>query len=95
MQKSTKASCQKHLGTIKDEMCSLSRMVDEDRYGIDIVKQISAVRDGLQRVRNELLRDHVAHCVEHAIAAGDKADQRLKIKELMSLTTTDMSGIWP
>jgi DNA-binding FrmR family transcriptional regulator len=70
-------------------------MVDEDRYGIDIVKQISAVRDGLLRVRDELLRDHVAHCVEHAIATGDKADQRLKIKELMSLTTTDMSGIWP
>ena len=76
-------------------MCNLSRMVDEDRYGIDIVKQISAVRDGLLRVRDELLRDHVAHCVEHAIATGDKADQRLKIKELMSLTTTDMSGIWP
>jgi DNA-binding FrmR family transcriptional regulator len=60
MQKSTKASCQKHLSTIRDEVCSLSRMVDEDRYGIDIVKQISAVRDGLQRVRDELLRDHVA-----------------------------------
>ena len=59
------------------------------------MKQISAVRDGLLRVRDELLRDHVAHCVEHAIATGDKADQRLKIKELMSLTTTDMSGIWP
>jgi len=76
-------------------VCNLSRMVDEDRYGIDIVKQISAVRDGLLRVRDELLRDHVVHCVEHAIATGDKADQRLKIKELMSLTTTDMSGIWP
>jgi DNA-binding FrmR family transcriptional regulator len=95
MQKSTQASCQKHLSTIRDEVCNLSRRVDEDRYGIDIVKQISAVRDGLLRVRDELLRDHVAHCVEHAIATGDKADQRLKIKELMSLTTTDMSGIWP
>ncbi len=74
-------------------MCSLSRMVDDDRYGIDIVRQISAVRDGLQRVRDELLRDHVAHCVEHAIASGDREDQRLKIRELMSLTTTDMSGV--
>jgi DNA-binding FrmR family transcriptional regulator len=95
MQKSTKASCQKHLSTIKGEMCSLSRMVDEDRYRINIVKQISAVCDGLQRAGGELLRDHVAHCVEHAIVTGNKADQRLKIKELMSLTTTDMSGIWP
>jgi len=93
MQESTKASCQKHLSTIKDEMCSLSRMVDDDRYGIDIVRQISAMRDGLQRIRDELLRDHIAHCVEHAIASGDKEDQRLKIRELMSLTTTDMSGV--
>jgi DNA-binding FrmR family transcriptional regulator len=95
MQKGTRASCQKHLSTIKEEMCSLSRMVDEDRYGIDIVRQISAIRGGLQRVKDELLRDHVAHCVENAIASGDKADQRLKIKELMGLTTTDMSGVWP
>jgi DNA-binding FrmR family transcriptional regulator len=64
MQKSTKASCQKHLSTIRDEVCNLSRMVDEDRYGIDIVKQISAVCDGLQRVGGELLRDRVARCVD-------------------------------
>jgi DNA-binding FrmR family transcriptional regulator len=95
MQKSTKAFCRRHLTTIKEEMCSLSRMVDEDRYGIDIVRQISAIRGGLQRVKDELLRDHVAHCVEHAIVTGNKADQRLKIEELMSLTTTDMSGVWP
>jgi DNA-binding FrmR family transcriptional regulator len=80
MQKSTKAFCQKHLTTIKEEMCSLSRMVDEDRYGIDIVRQISAIRDGLQRVKDEPLRDHVARCVEHAIVTGNKADQRLKIR---------------
>jgi len=70
-------------------------MVDQDCYSIDIVRQISAVRDGLQRVREELLQDDVAYCLEHAIASGDKSDQRLKIKELMSLTTTDMSGVWP
>ena len=39
-------------------------------------------------------RNAVAHCVEHAIVTGNKADQRLKIEELMSLTTTDMSGVW-
>jgi DNA-binding FrmR family transcriptional regulator len=38
-------------------MYSLSRMVDGDRYGIDIVRQISAVRDGLERVRDELRRE--------------------------------------
>jgi DNA-binding FrmR family transcriptional regulator len=60
-------------------------MVDEDRYCIDIVTQISAVRAALRRVEEEVLRDHVAHCVEHAILSGNKADQRQKIAELMDV----------
>jgi DNA-binding FrmR family transcriptional regulator len=60
-------------------------MVEEDRYCIDIVTQISAVRAALRRVEEEILKDHVSHCVEHAIASGDKADQRAKISELMAV----------
>ncbi len=60
-------------------------MVEEDRYCIDIVTQITAVRAALRRVQDEVLRDHVAHCVEHAIVSGDKADQRRKIAELMDV----------
>ena len=60
-------------------------MVDEDRYCIDIVTQISAVRAALRRVEEEVLKDHVAHCVEHAITSGNKADQRKKIAELMAV----------
>ena len=53
-------------------------MVEEDRYCIDIVTQISAVRAALRRAEEEMLRDHVAHCVEHAITSGNKADQRAR-----------------
>src|SRR5260221_14148272 len=60
-------------------------MVDEDRYCIDIVTQIWAVRAALRRVEEEVLRDHVAHCVEGAIASGNKSDQRQKISELMDV----------
>ena len=63
----------------------LARMVEEDRYCIDIVTQISAVRAALRRVEEEVLRDHVAHCVEHAVASGSKAEQRRKIAELMDV----------
>jgi CsoR family transcriptional regulator, copper-sensing transcriptional repressor len=59
--------------------------VEEDRYCIDTVTQISAVRAALRRVEEEILRDHVAHCVEHAIASGNKTDQRKKITELMAV----------
>jgi CsoR family transcriptional regulator, copper-sensing transcriptional repressor len=85
MRKDSKASVQKRLGRIEGQVRGLSKMVDEDRYCIDIVTQISAVRAALRRVEEEVLRDHVAHCVEHAIASGDKADQREKIAELMDV----------
>ena len=68
-------------------MRGLSRMVQEDRYCIDIVTQIAAVRAALRRVEEEILRDHIAHCVNHAIASGNKVDQRQKIEELMAVVS--------
>jgi len=85
MREDIKVSCQKRLSRIEGQVRGLARMVDEDRYCIDIVTQISAVRAALRRVEEEVLRDHVAHCVGHAIASGDKSDQRKKIAELMAV----------
>ena len=76
MRKDIKTSCQKRLSRIEGQVRGLSKMVDEDRYCIDIVTQISAVRAALRRAEEEILQDHVAHCVEHAIASGDKGEQR-------------------
>ena len=85
MRNDIKASCQKRLNRIEGQVRGLAKMVDEDRYCIDIVTQISAVRSALRRVEEEILKDHVAHCVEHEIHSGDKADQRRKIAELMEV----------
>ena len=85
MRKDIKASCQKRLSRIEGQVRGLAKMVDDARYCIDIVTQISAVRAALRRVEEEVLRDHVAHCVEHAITSGNKADQREKIAELMAV----------
>jgi DNA-binding FrmR family transcriptional regulator len=85
MRSEIKASCQKRLNRIQGQVRGLAKMVDEDSYCIDIVTQISAVRSALRRVEEEILKDHVAHCVEHAISSGDKADQRRKIAELMEV----------
>ncbi len=85
MRKDIKASCAKRLSRIEGQVRGIARMVDEDRYCIDIVTQVAAVRAALRRVEEEILRDHVAHCVEHAIASGNKADQRRKIEELMNV----------
>lgn len=85
MHKEAKTQVTKRLQRIEGQVRGLSRMVEEDRYCIDIVTQISAVRAALRRVEEEVLRDHVAHCVEGAIASGNRADQRKKIAELMDV----------
>ena len=85
MRKDSKASLQRRLSRIEGQVRGVSKMLEDDRYCIDIVTQISAVRAALRRVEEEVLRDHVAHCVEHAISSGNKADQREKITELMAV----------
>ena len=85
MGKDSKTSNLKRLSRIEGQVRGLARMVEGDRYCIDIVTQIGAVRAALRRVEEEILREHVAHCVDHAIASGDKADQRRKVAELMDV----------
>ena len=75
----------KRLSRIEGQVRGLMRMVEEDRYCIEIITQVSAVRAALRRVEEEVLKDHIAHCVEHAIVSGNAADQRRKIKELMDV----------
>jgi DNA-binding FrmR family transcriptional regulator len=85
MQKETKAAVLKRLNRIEGQVRGLFRMVEEDRYCIDIVTQISAVRAALRRAEEEILRDHVGHCVEHAIASGNKHEQRKKVAEIIDV----------
>jgi DNA-binding FrmR family transcriptional regulator len=85
VQRATKTSCAKRLRRIEGQVRGIERMIEEDRYCIDIVTQIAAVRAALRRVEQEALRDHVTHCVEHAITSGDRDDQRKKIAELMAV----------
>ena len=83
MRANAKTAVLKRLRRIEGQVRGLTRMVEHDRYCIDVVTQISAVRAALRKAEEEVLRDHVAHCVEHAIASGNKRDQRRKIGELM------------
>ena len=73
------------LRSARGHLDGVIRMVEEDRYCIDVVTQISAVRAALRRVEQEVLRDHVGHCVKDAMRSGDAADQARKIEELMDV----------
>lgn len=75
----------KRLSRIEGQVRGLGRMVEEDRYCIDIITQIAAVRAALAKVEEDILQDHIAHCVEHAITSGDAEEQRKKVTELMEV----------
>jgi DNA-binding FrmR family transcriptional regulator len=85
MIKPDRSSRLKRLSRIEGQVRGLARMVEEDRYCIDIITQIAAVRAALRRVEEDILRDHIAHCVEHAIVSGNADEQREKIAELMDV----------
>ncbi len=85
MHDNTKAACQKRLSRIEGQVRGLARMVDEDRYCIEIVTQITAVRAALARVEDEILRDHMGHCIKHAMTSGSEREQKAKIDELMDV----------
>ena len=67
------------LKKIEGQVRGVSKMVDDDRYCIDVLQQISAVTRALQGVALHLLDDHLSHCVVHAVQAGGaERDEKLK-----------------
>jgi CsoR family transcriptional regulator, copper-sensing transcriptional repressor len=87
MRTETKRSCGDRLKRIEGQVRGIARMIDEDRYCIDVLTQIRAVRAALRGVEDELLKDHVEHCVEGAITSGNNAEQRRKVQELLTVLT--------
>jgi DNA-binding FrmR family transcriptional regulator len=73
------------LSRLEGQVRGIARMIEEDRYCIDVITQVQAIKAALNRVEEEILKDHVAHCVEHAIQSGDAGEQRAKINELMAV----------
>lgn len=73
-----KAGVQKRLRRIEGQIRGLQRMVDEDRYCVEVLDQVAAATRALQSVALELLDDHLAHCVADAArAGGDEAASKL------------------
>jgi CsoR family transcriptional regulator, copper-sensing transcriptional repressor len=85
MRKQAKTSCLRRLSRIEGQVRGVARMVERDRYCIDVITQIAAVRAALRRVEEEILQDHVGHCVEHAITSGSRREQRRKVNELIDV----------
>jgi DNA-binding FrmR family transcriptional regulator len=60
-------------------------MIEEERYCIDILTQLRAIRAALGKVEGEILKDHTDHCVVEALESGSAEEQREKMEELVEL----------
>ena len=73
------------LNRIAGQVRGVAQMIGDDRYCIDILHQIAAIKSALAKVESEVLKDHAACCVSEAIASGNEAEQREKFNELIDL----------
>jgi CsoR family transcriptional regulator, copper-sensing transcriptional repressor len=73
----------RRLHRIEGQVRGIERMVEEDRYCVDVLTQISAVTTALESVAFVILDDHVNHCVAGALASGDPAAAEEKSRELL------------
>lgn len=75
----------KRLNRIEGQVRGITGMIHEERYCIDILHQMQAVKSALARAESEILKAHAACCVEEAITSGDPTAQREKVVELIDL----------
>lgn len=85
MQTDTKPKVLNRLSRIEGQVRGISRMVEDDRYCVDLLTQLQAVRAALRRVETEVLRDHLDHCVMGAMTGDDPEDRKAKAGELIEL----------
>jgi len=73
------------LSRIEGQVRGIARMIEDDRYCIEVLDQVQAIKAALKKVEDEILKTHAAHCVSHAINSGDKEDAQEKFSELVDL----------
>jgi CsoR family transcriptional regulator, copper-sensing transcriptional repressor len=73
----------KRLHRIEGQVRGIERMVEDDRYCIDVLTQISAVNTALESLALKILDEHVRHCVAGALSSGDEDDAHAKTEELL------------
>lgn len=83
MQQSSKTI--NRLRRLEGQVRGIIKMLEEDRYCIDVLNQMQAVKSALARAESEILKDHANSCVAEAIESGDADAQREKVSELIDL----------
>lgn len=82
---SSSAKTINRLRRIEGQVRGVAKMLEEDRYCIDVLTQMQAIKSAIARAESEILKSHAATCVESAIASGNPQEQREKVSELIDL----------
>ena len=85
MEKEKKTRLINRLSRIEGQVRGIARMIEDERYCIDILTQLQAVRSALGRVETEMVKDHLGQCIESALGGTDAAVQQAKAGELIQL----------
>jgi len=85
MRQAAKQAALKRLARIEGQVRGLTRMIAEDRYCIDVVRQVQAVKAALSSLEAQILDDHLDTCVEHALQSDDLAARKEKVEELVAV----------
>lgn len=81
----SKEATLRRLKRIEGQVRGIAGMLESDRYCIDVLQQVQAVKAALTKVETEILKAHAATCVDEAIEHGDPHEQRQKFSELIKL----------
>jgi DNA-binding FrmR family transcriptional regulator len=80
-----KASNLRRLSRIEGQLRGIQRMVEEDRYCVDILMQLSSAQEALRAVARSLMRNHLAHCMTHAIKSGTNEEKEAMYDEVLDM----------
>ena len=78
-------AAKRRLARIEGQVRGIDRMIDEDRYCVDVVRQIQSIRAALTGVERLILDDHLATCIDSALRSDDVEERRAKVDELVAL----------
>ncbi|MDA7595955.1 metal-sensitive transcriptional regulator [Luminiphilus sp.] len=87
MQSDTKRRADARLAKIEGQIRAVRKMVEDDRYCVDVVRQVQAARSALSGLESVIIEDHVDTCVKHALESGSNNDRKEKVTELVSILT--------
>lgn len=85
MERSVSEKVLRNLNRVEGQVRGIAKMVEEDRYCIEVVTQIEAARAALARIESDLLRQHLGHCVHRAMNSKNASEQEKVIEELVGV----------